>query len=168
MAFLKPRYTPIITSRVEDARQRIPSVKVDWQPNNDHGKRYNASKIALIIEPEPIPLLVPLILHQIAVVPPDWRFLFIGSKRSVFAVGRGFGIQIQQDLGKIDLMVLPKPWLIQTDEDRARLWTDMRFYDEFLPEVEWILKYDRDSILCSNSEISLNDWLNWSWTGAAR
>ncbi|POR36169.1 Uncharacterized protein TPAR_03642 [Tolypocladium paradoxum] len=91
---------------------------------------------------------------MIAVVPPDWRFLFIGSKKSVFAVSRGFGIQIQQALGKIDLIVLPKPWVLNTGEDQARLLTDVRFYDEFLPGAAWILKYNRESILCSNSETS--------------
>ncbi|PNY24981.1 Uncharacterized protein TCAP_05064 [Tolypocladium capitatum] len=80
--------------------------------------RYNASKVALIIEPEPVPLLVPLLLHMIAVVPPDWQFLFIGSKESVFAVSRGFGIQMQQALGKLDLRILPEPWLIKTDENQ--------------------------------------------------
>ncbi|KAF5121160.1 hypothetical protein E5D57_013496 [Metarhizium anisopliae] len=105
---------------------------------------------------------------MIAVVPPDWRFLFVGSSKSVFTVGRGFGIQIQQALGKIDLKVLPEPWVINTDEDQARLLADVRFYDEFLPEAAWILKYNRESILCSNSEISLNDWLDYSWAGAAR
>lgn len=46
--------------------------------------------------------------------------------------------------------------------------TDLRFYDEFLPGVEWILKYESDSILCANSKSSLNNWLHWSWAGAPR
>jgi hypothetical protein len=34
--------------------------------------------------------------------------------------------------------------------------------------VEWILKYESDSILCANSQESLNDWLDWHWAGAPR
>ncbi|ENH75978.1 hypothetical protein FOC1_g10000961 [Fusarium oxysporum f. sp. cubense race 1] len=124
--------------------------------NSSHCHRSITVCVALIIEPEPLPLLVPLILHMIGVVPPDWRFIFIGSQKSVF----------QQGLGKIDLMQLPQPWKIRSKEDRSRLLTDTRFYDEFLPGVEWLLMFSSDSILCANSELSMNDWLDWTWAGA--
>ncbi|RBR16171.1 hypothetical protein FVER53590_13510 [Fusarium verticillioides] len=121
-----PQCKPAIAS----ARQNLPSIAIDWSPNNDPRKNYNASKVALIIEHEPLPLLV------------------------------------QQGLGKIELMQLPQPWKIRSNEDTNRLLTDTRFYDEFLPEVEWLLKFSRDSILCANSELSLNDWLDYTWAGA--
>ncbi|KAF5574340.1 hypothetical protein FPANT_11806 [Fusarium pseudoanthophilum] len=158
-----PQCKPAIVS----ARQNLPSIAIDWSPNNDPRKNYNASKVALVIEHEPLPLLVPLILHMVGVVPPDWRFIFIGSQKSVWTVGRAFGIQVQQGLGKIELMQLPQPWKIRSREDRSRLLTDTRFYDEFLPGVEWLLMYSSDSILCANSELSLNDWLDYTWAGSA-
>lgn len=105
---------------------------------------------------------------MITVVPPDWRFIFIGSNTSTLSVGRSFAVKHHQVIGKLDLMVLPKPWEIDSKEKVFRMLTDNRFYDEFLPGVEWILKYEADSILCANSEQSLNDWLDWSWAGAPR
>ncbi|KAM4068030.1 hypothetical protein HRG_009675 [Hirsutella rhossiliensis] len=165
VASLLPRFKPAATSQVAAPWRSFPSIKAKW---GNHDTPYNASKLAVIIDPEPNPLLVPLILHMMAVVPPDWRFLFIGSKASVLAVGRGFGIQVQQAFGRIDLKEVPKPWSIEDDHHRSALWTDLRFYNDVIPGVEWILKFDRDSILCSNSETSLNDWLDWSWAGAAR
>ncbi|KAF4345748.1 hypothetical protein FBEOM_290 [Fusarium beomiforme] len=162
-----PQLKPAITSRFDSARQNLPSVRIDWSPSNDPRTNYNASKVALIIEPEPLPLLVPLILHMIGVVPPDWRFVFVGSRKSVWTVGRAFGVQVQQGLGKIELMQLPHPWKIRTHEDRNRLLTDARFYNEFLPDAEWLLMFNSESILCANSEHSLNDWLDWTWAGAA-
>lgn len=155
-------------SRLAEARQKIPKVKVDWHPTDDPQAAYNASKVALMIEPRPIPHLVPQILHMINTVPPDWRFVFIGTEKSVVSVGRAFATKHQQVIGKMDLMVLPEPWEIESKESVFRLLTDLRFYDEFLPGVEWILKYEHDSILCSNSGKSLNDWLDWSWAGAPR
>ena len=107
-------------------------------------------------------------LHMMAVVPPDWRFLFVGTEKSVLAVGRAAAIQHRQLTGKLDLMVLPEPWSVESKEHIYRTLTDMRFYDEFLPGVEWILKYESDSILCANSPSSLNNWLHWSWAGAPR
>ena len=156
------------SSRLADARQNIPSIKIDWKPTTDPRARYNQTKVALMIERRPIPHLVPQILHMITVVPPDWRFVFIGSNESVIHVGRAFATKHQQVIGKMDLMILPEPWSIESKEHIYRLMTDMRFYDEFLPGVEWILKYEYDSILCSNSPQGLNEWLDWSWAGAPR
>ncbi|KAL0932036.1 uncharacterized protein CTRU02_212989 [Colletotrichum truncatum] len=171
-AHILPNYKPMIKakfkSRLEEARQKIPKIKVDWNPTDDPRARYNASKLALIIEPRPIPHLVPQLLHMTSVVPPDWRFLFIGSNKSVASVSRSYGMKHQQVIGKLDLMVLPEPWEIESKEHIFRLLTDVRFYDEFLPGVEWILKFESDSILCSNSPTSLNEWLDWSWAGAPR
>lgn len=157
-----------LKSRLDEARQKIPTIKVDWHPNAEPRSTYNASKLALIIEPRPLPHLVPQMLHMISVVPPDWRFLFIGSNLSVISVGRSLPVRHQQVIGKLDLMVLPEPWEIDSKEHVFRLLTDVRFYDEFLPDVEHILKYESDSILCANSGKSLDEWLEWSWVGAPR
>ncbi|KAK1510393.1 uncharacterized protein CCOS01_15224 [Colletotrichum costaricense] len=173
-AHLLPSYKPMIKaefkSRLDEARQKMPKIKVDWKPDlsKDPRSNYNASKLAVIIEPRPIPHLVPQLLHMTSVVPPDWRFLFIGSNKSVVSVARSYGIKHQQVIGKLDLMVLPEPWEIDTKEHVFRLLTDIRFYEEFLPGVEWILKFESDSILCSNSPTSLNEWLDWSWAGAPK
>ncbi|KAH7203378.1 hypothetical protein BKA60DRAFT_545966 [Fusarium oxysporum] len=112
-----PQCKPAITSGLTNARQNLPSISIDWSPNNDPRKNYNASKV-------------------------------------------------QQGLGKIELMQLPQPWRIRSREDRSRLLTDTRFYDEFLPGVERLLMFSSDSILCANSELSMNDWLDWTWAGA--
>ena len=170
MAHFLPHFEPIIhiSSQLQKARQKIPSIKVDWAIPADPPAAFNASKVAMIIEPRPLPHLVPLILHMVTVVPPDWRFVFIGSEKSVFSISRAHALQHQQIIGKIDLMVLPQPWDISSKEMVYRSLTDIRFYDEFLPEAEWILKFESDSILCGNSPTSLNEWLEWSWAGAPR
>ncbi|OAA53823.1 hypothetical protein SPI_09268 [Niveomyces insectorum RCEF 264] len=172
VAHLLPNYEPLIrthiTSRLQEAREKIPSIKVDWAIPDEPAAAFDGSKIALIIEPRPLPHLVPLLLHMVTVVPPDWRFVFIGSNESVFSVGRAFAVKHQQIVGKLDLMVLPDPWDISSKEMVYRMLTDLRFYDEFLPGVEWILKYESDSILCGNSPKSLNDWLDWAWAGAPK
>ncbi|RAL67453.1 hypothetical protein DID88_008208 [Monilinia fructigena] len=172
IAHLVPQYRPAVEEHIKDklssAVEKIPAIKVDWYPNHDPREQFNASKVALLIESRPIPHLVPQILHMISVVPPDWRFMFIGTNKSVTTVYRSFATQYHQANGKLDLVVLPKPWKIDSKEDVFRLLTDMRFYDEFLPGVEWLLKYESDSIMCGNSQESLNDWLDYDWAGAPR
>lgn len=158
-----------LASTVNYALEIIPSVKIDWFPEDyDPKSQFNASKVALFIEGRPIPHLVPQLLHMISVVPPDWRFVFIGSKESVTYMSRSFATQYHQANGKLDLIVIQEPWSIQEKEHVYRMLTDIRFYDEVLPEVEWMLKFESDSIMCGNSDDSLNDWLDLDWAGAAR
>lgn len=157
-----------VSSRLQDARQQIPAIKVDWTVPAEPQADYDPSKVALIIETRPLPHLVPLILHMISVVPPDWRFVVIGSVESIYSINRAYAMKHQQVIGKLDLLVLPEPWSITNKEMVSRMLTDLRFYDEFLPGVEWILRYEADSILCANSPKSLNDWLEWAWAGAPR
>lgn len=168
-----------ILQRIDVVRLKIPKVKVDWHKlsttghfvdDDDHARPspYNSSKLAILVEPRPLPHLVPQILHMIAVVPPDWKFLFIGSNQSVISVGRAWATKHQQKIGKLDLITMPDPWQINSKEGVYRTMTDLRFYDEFLPGVEWLLKYEHDSILCANAPVSLNQWLSWDWTGAPR
>ncbi|CAL3965921.1 hypothetical protein PZA11_002736 [Diplocarpon coronariae] len=158
----------IAKTKFNDAIEHLPAVKVDWHPKYDPKTQFNASKVALLIEGRPIPHLVPQLLHMISVVPPDWRFVFIGTNKSVISVSRSFATQYQEANGKLDLVVLPKPWTVDSKEDIHRMLTDIRFYDEFLPGVEWLLKFESDSIMCARSDDSLNDWLHYSWAGAPR
>jgi len=148
--------------------EHLPAVKVDWSPQQDPKFQFNSSKVALLIESRPLPHLVPQLLHMMSVVPQDWRFKFIGSNHSVISVSRSFATQYHEANGKLDLVILPEPWRAENREDISRLFTDMRFYDEFLSGVEWLLKFESDSIMCANSESSLNDWLEYSWAGAPR
>ncbi|KAG8426867.1 hypothetical protein J3459_007726 [Metarhizium acridum] len=129
---------------------------------------FNASKLALMVESRPLPRLAPLILHMMAVVPPDWRFLFIGSSKSVYSVGKSKAIQFHKNSGKLELLKVPKPWKLESPEDESRLLTDARLYYEVLRDVEWIFKFAHDGILCANSAVSLDEWLAWSWAGAFR
>lgn len=175
-----------LSSTLKSHLPDIPSVKIDFHPNRDPRTAYNSSKLALLIESRPIPHLVPQLLHMISVVPPDWRFLFLGSNRSVVSVARSTATQHLVASRKLDLAVVPPPWgevetkkhhdgtvtvkagLGLDKEGVYRMMTDMRFYDNVIPGVEWLLKFEADSIMCANSNDSLNDWLHYDWAGAAR
>ncbi|KAJ6446670.1 MEAB protein [Purpureocillium lavendulum] len=177
VAYYMPHYRPLVqasvSSRIHEARQKLPDLWPAW-PLVDRSTPpatpyyYNASKIALIIEPRPLPHLAALIVHMMAVVPPEWRFLFIGSPWSTYSVGRVPSIRHRREAGKIDIVSLPRPWSADIGEDVSRLLTDEHFYDTFLPGVEWVFKFEQDSVLCANSPRDLDDWLDWSWAGAPR
>ncbi|KAI1375931.1 hypothetical protein F4677DRAFT_446091 [Hypoxylon crocopeplum] len=143
-------------AKFDETRQQTPLFNIERNSTNH-------SKVALLIEPRPIRHLAPQILHMISVVPLDWSFVFVGSGESVSSLYRSRAVRKQQTTGKLNLLVLPEPWEIDNKEKVDRLLADIRFYDEFLPRAKWILKYEYDSILCANSEKSLNDWLRYDW-----
>lgn len=169
-ASVLPHYRPAIKekfkARLGDALQALPTIKIDW--GHTPHEAYNASKLALMIEPRPLPHLVPHLLHMMSVVPPDWRFLFVGSEESVMSISRAYATKYQQVIGKLDLMVLPEPWNITSKEQVWRTLTDQRFYEEFLPNVEWLLRFESDAIMCANSKKNLNEWLDWHWIASPR
>jgi hypothetical protein len=63
-----------------DAADLNPKITLDLYLSRTHASRYPPNKTALHIKTWPgIPHTVLLLLHMIEVVPPEWRFLLLGS-----------------------------------------------------------------------------------------
>ncbi|KAI0200493.1 hypothetical protein F4808DRAFT_460843 [Astrocystis sublimbata] len=127
---------------------------------------FNQSKVALLIENRPQPLLAPLLLHFIAVVPPDWRFRFMGSDESVAAVNKSQAVRAQVASGKLDLTLIPANMSTMGQEAISQFLTTLWLYETVLQPAEWLLVFQTDSILCANSRQNLNDYLDYDWVGA--
>jgi hypothetical protein len=112
----------------------------------DYGKSpYNHSKVALIIENRPIGVLAPLILHMISVVPPDWRFRFMGSKESLPLVNNSAAIRRHVGVGKLDLTYIPSNMSVSGGEEISRFLTNRWIYETVLQPAEWLLIFQTDS-----------------------
>jgi len=131
-----------------------------------HNSPYNASKVALLIENRALPLLAPLLLHFVSVVPPDWRFRFMGSPESVSAVNSSHAVRAQVSAGKLDLTYIPSNMSTDGQEMISRFLTTLWLYETVLRPAEWLLVFQTDSILCANSRQNLNDYLEYDWVGA--
>ncbi|KAJ3567574.1 hypothetical protein NPX13_g6714 [Xylaria arbuscula] len=81
-----------------------PTMPSSFSPQN---APFNVSKVALLIEDRPLPNLAPLLLQFIAVVPPDWRFRFMGSFESVTSLNASHAVRSQVNAGKLDLTFIP-------------------------------------------------------------
>jgi hypothetical protein len=139
-----------------------------------------------------MPHLAPLLLHMISVVPPDWRFLFVGSRESIDLVNASLPVQMHERNGKLDLVELPERATVKGQEELSVVmtstwfwewlggkkswdWTDP-YLDEMVegsngkkqrrPQVEWMLVFQTDSIMCANAKIGLNEFLEFDWVGA--
>ncbi|KAI1189610.1 hypothetical protein F5B17DRAFT_438746 [Nemania serpens] len=127
---------------------------------------FNVSKVALLIESRALPALAPLLLHFIAVVPPDWRFRFMGSPESVAWLNRSRAVRSHVDAGKLDLTRIPTNMSTDGQEMISRFLTTLWLYETVLRPAEWLLVFQTDSILCANSRQNLNDFLDYDWVGA--
>ena len=140
--------------------------KISLEYANQNRSPYNASKVALLIENRPFPILAPLMLHFMSVVPPDWRFRFMGSVESVEHINKSMAIQEMVRAGKLDLTYIPSNMSVSSQEDISRFLTTMWLYETVLAPAEWLLIFQTDSILCANSQLNLNDFLDYDWIGA--
>ncbi|KAJ4229811.1 hypothetical protein NW759_003179 [Fusarium solani] len=128
--------------------------------------QFNASKLALLVETRPLPILAPLVLHLISVVPPDWPFLFMGSNDSLEAINASFAIRQRVTEGKLTLAPVPANMSVQGQEMVSRFFTNLWLYEEVLHPAEWLLVFQTDSIICANSKHDLDEYLEYDWVGA--
>ncbi|KAK1971539.1 hypothetical protein LY78DRAFT_89270 [Colletotrichum sublineola] len=139
----------------------LPQISVEYAHSP-----YNHSKVALLIENRPNPILAPLMLHFISVVPPDWRFRFMGSVESVKSINQSVAIREQVAAGKLDLTYIPTNMSTAGQEMISRYLTNLWLYETVLQPAEWLLVFQTDSILCANSKRNINDYLEYDWIGA--
>ncbi|RDW65056.1 hypothetical protein BP6252_10707 [Coleophoma cylindrospora] len=142
----------------------LPKITLHYE--DERKSHFNASKVAFLVENRPNPILAPLILHFMSVVPPDWRFHFMGSLDSVALVNDSLAIQHQVQIGKLDLTYIPSNMSTENQEMISRFLTNLWLYETLLHPAEWLLVFQTDSMLCANSRQSLNSWLEYDWVGA--
>ncbi|THY83062.1 hypothetical protein D6C92_09798 [Aureobasidium pullulans] len=127
---------------------------------------FDPRKVALLIENRPSPHLIPLLLHFTAVIPSDWTVNFMGSDESVASVNSSLAVRNQVKTGKMDLTYIPSNMSVAGTEQISAFLTNLWVYETLLAPAEWLLIFQTDSMLCANSEQSLNDWLDYDWVGA--
>ena len=129
---------------------------------------------------------------MISVVPEDWKFQFVGSEASIQFLNKSLGVQRHEARGKLEMVVLPNTWSVKGQEPLSRTMTDIEFWkwvggksswdwtDPYIDQmitgpdgteikrtqVEWVLIFQTDSIMCANSGVSLNSWLDYDYVGA--
>ena len=141
-------------------------MKIDYHPNREAKTHYNQRKVALLVETRTLGHTTPLLLHMISIVPPDWRFMFLGSDESVKQLNASLPVQMHQSSGKLDVRVTPKEFPATSPQAFNEMFTSPRFYDEVVYPAEWLLVFHSDSIMCANSNRSVDDWLDYDWVGA--
>jgi hypothetical protein len=126
------------------------------------------TRVALIMETRPQPLLPAVLSQFINNVPPAWIVRFVGSQEAFSVAMSSASITRHVKSGKLVLTEIPDFYPINSSESISTTLTNLTFYSEFLKPAEWILLFQTDSMICSASEQTLDDWVEkgYSWVGA--
>lgn len=127
---------------------------------------YDPQKLAFMVETRQLPHLPAQFIHMASIIPPEWNLLFMGSPESIqFMLARP-AIKNLETSGRLRFMEIPPEYSVNSRENISRMFTDPRLYDTILAPAEHLLVFQPDAILCTNSDQSLNDYLEWDWVGA--
>jgi hypothetical protein len=119
----------------------------------------NRKKVALLIENRPVPYLVPFLLQFLSVIPPDWTFRFMGSSAAHDVVLNSPAIQRAIATQRLFLDSIPAQHKVDTRSALTHLFVDPWFYETWLYPAEWLFVFQTDSMVCSSSKLTLNDFV---------
>lgn len=126
----------------------------------------NRTRVALLIEDRPLRYLIPLLLHFISVVPREWSFRFMGSADSLAMMEDNPTIRRYVKDKKLFLDLIPYNLVPsvngygQVNHLLTRPW----LYEEWMWPAEWFLLFQDDSMICSASNLTLNDFVDEGWS----
>ncbi|KAH8816960.1 hypothetical protein F5884DRAFT_241150 [Xylogone sp. PMI_703] len=157
--------------RYQDAsRQVVPELQVLPPPvvykGNGTTPLYDPSKLVFLVETRPIPHLPALFLHMMQIVPPEWQFLFMGSAEAISFMRSKPAILRLESSGRLRIQTIPPEYQVTDRENVSQMFTDIHLYRDIMAPAEHVLVFQPDAIFCTNSEQSLNDYLDWDWIGA--
>jgi hypothetical protein len=126
------------------------------------------TRVAVIIETRPQPILPAVLAQFIMNVPPAWPIRLVGSQEAFSIVKLSSSMTRHIKSGKLVLTELPDFYPVNDSEALSQTLTNLTFYSEFLQPAEWLLLFQTDSMICSASEQSLDDWVEkgYTWVGA--
>lgn len=118
------------------------------------------------MEDRPLPYLIPLLLHFISVVPPEWSFRFMGSEESIGLMLSNPTVRRYMYNKKLFIDLIPYDLVTGIDNYGAvnYLLTRPRLYEEWLWPAEWVFLFQDDSMICSASRRTLNDFVDEGWS----
>jgi hypothetical protein len=115
------------------------------------------NNVAAIIENRPLDRVVPLLLHFSSVLGPDWP-IFLFTSQDIVSLSAPFKRLI--DERRITVRFLPP-----TVDFNNRLLTQAWIWEQLSPAGH-VLIFQSDSILCSNSPLKVDDFLQYDFVGA--
>lgn len=121
---------------------------------------------AVIMETDPskIPNLVPLMLHFAQLLGPKWPVVLVTLKANWIEPASPAFRRLMREQ-RIKIFFLPEETTFTTHESVSIFLTQPWFWDQFA-SADRVLLFQADSVICANSEASIEDFAHWDLVGA--
>lgn len=119
---------------------------------------------AVIIESEIIPNLIPIMLHFTSVLGPSWgMILFTLQDRWIEPLSPAFQRHLAS--GRIEVRFLPKDSELTSSQAVSRFLTSPWLWEQVSLATR-ILLFQTDSIICSKSQVAVDEYFQYDFVGA--
>ena len=126
-------------------------------------------KVAAILETRPLSHLLPLILHFSSVLGPEWPIYVYTPPSAVEMLQKSAAFNRSVEDGRVEIRGLPMgvaaDYAFHDPVKRAKFLTGPWFWESLMP-AEHVLLFGADSMICSKSELSIDDFLKYDFIGA--
>lgn len=120
---------------------------------------------AVIIESEIIPNLIPIMLHFANVLGPSWGvLLFTLQDRWLEPLSPAFQRHLAS--GRIEVRFLPPDGEVLTSSQAVSRFLTSPWLWEQVGHATRVLLFQTDSVLCSKSEVAVEDYFQYDYVGA--
>jgi len=146
----------------------VPSKKPEKPAAKPENGLIDPTRVALIIETRPVPHLPALLSAFIGTLPAKWQVKVIGLQPSFDLIKGSSSLRGHIKSHKLVLQDLSVDYPATNNEDLSATLTNLTFYRDFLAPAEWLLLFQTDSMICSGSDQSVDDWVEkgYDWVGA--
>jgi len=119
--------------------------------------------VATIIDTRPLDHLMPLLLHFSSVLGPEWPIILFTAYENSIPPSAPFKRLIDEH--RIAVKFLPPTVDFSKRLDVSRFLTEAWLWEQLAPAGH-VLIFQSDSILCSGSALTVNDFLEYDFVGA--
>jgi hypothetical protein len=124
--------------------------------------KFISKNVAAIIEDRPLSSLAPLLLHFSSVLGPEWPILLFTSEGKE-PKSPAFRRAIED--GRITIRRLPEDLEFTKHQAVTEFLTTPWFWEQLMPAGH-VFMFQADSIICTNANITVSDFLEYDFVGA--
>lgn len=147
------------------------SESIDWvnPVHNDNPapikseKGVTGDKVAVILEDRNLTHLMPLMMHFSAVLGPSWPIVLFTSPTATLSASAPFQRAVKDS--RILVKYVPADTKLKTSHSVSSFLTKSWFWEQLAP-AKHVLLFQADSILCANSPVKVDDFLEYDFVGA--
>lgn len=127
-------------------------------------QRSTKDLLAVIIETDPPHNLAPVTLHFAGILGPRWKIVLYTLERN-WIVPQSAPFRRAMDSGNIEIRYLPRNTDLSDGHKVSDFLTRPWLWEQ-LQDAAHVLMFQLDSILCANSEKTVDDFLHYDFVGA--